>query len=335
MRNYLILLTALFFAATPCLAAKKAPPTASHKPTLPNLSQTNSLPSTGEIDKEPQNPTPGDAGKSYNGEKGTDERPLVVKVISPLNSNQKTTESSGKQDDKSSADWWLVKLTGGLIGVGLLQALVFWVQAGRLKETIKKMDEIAAAQAADMKNSIDQFTRTAIAAEKTAKAAEDNVSTITDTSKRQLRAYVGIFKIEFSGWQIGQNISCTFKIKNFGETPAYNVRHWSRIDIMQYPYPGTPDHREDDGTHPCFTLHPKDDINGFNIFEKDGIKFIINKEIFDSFSDGRIAAYIIGRIEYDDAYGGHHTTKFVSYGGGVSKIWNGQAIIYRDGNYSD
>jgi hypothetical protein len=55
-----------------------------------------------------------------------------------------------------------------------------------------------------------------------------------DTSRRQLRAYLGIsesaVKLEPENIPEGQ-----IHIKNFGQTPAYKVRHWTGVAIFPHP----------------------------------------------------------------------------------------------------
>src|SRR5579863_7528813 len=64
-------------------------------------------------------------------------------------------------------------------------------------------------------------------------------STASDAESRQLRAYVSLLSVEFSGVAVGNEPVSYFKIKNFGQTPAYHLRHWAFVAIDHYPLNGS------------------------------------------------------------------------------------------------
>jgi hypothetical protein len=154
-----------------------------------------------------------------------------------------------------------------------------------------------------------------------------------DTENRQLRAYVNISTIEFKAFRLGEPISAEFKIRNFGQTPAYNVRHWASIWVQPYPFPGHVPFAPDNGSHPSAPLSPSDDVKGVAIYDPvAGKPTILNQAAIDQFKSGTLAAYIVGTIAYDDVFGSHHVTRFCSYSGGEIKTWDGGVAIYREGN---
>jgi hypothetical protein len=55
------------------------------------------------------------------------------------------------------------------------------------------------------------------------------------TAKRQLRAYVFISKAEISDVMSDQKLTTKLVIKNFGQTPAYKITAWLRVDIAPFP----------------------------------------------------------------------------------------------------
>ena len=82
-----------------------------------------------------QQPAPAD-------QRGTENSPVVIKVLPPPNDPEKAKREAEKETDKSNADWWIVKLTGVLAAIGFFQLLVFGYQAKLLRETVTATREI-------------------------------------------------------------------------------------------------------------------------------------------------------------------------------------------------
>lgn len=192
--------------------------------------------------------------------RGTENAPVIVKVLEAPKSEQEAAQEKADRQDVSSANWWMVRLTGVLGLIGIVQAGVFWIQAGRLKETIKKMDEIARGQTADMQSSIQEWKRVAGAMEGVASAmganvvllretvtsAKENVATakrIADQQeligKLQTRAFLAV---EYVG-VVPQNNATLYKfeprirLNGSGLTPAYKVRFRAAADVLAFPLP--------------------------------------------------------------------------------------------------
>lgn len=72
-------------------------------------------------------------------ERGTEQVPLIIKVLPPLNEEEKSVATKQERQDKSESDWWLVKLTGILAIIGFIQIVVFGLQAFRLRQTVDEM----------------------------------------------------------------------------------------------------------------------------------------------------------------------------------------------------
>jgi len=79
-------------------------------------------------------------------ERGTDEMPLIIKVLPPPDEAEKTAANKQERQDKSNSDWWLVALTGVLAFIGVVQIIVFSIQARRLRQTVDEMRKSADAQ---------------------------------------------------------------------------------------------------------------------------------------------------------------------------------------------
>jgi len=97
--------------------------------------------------------------------RGTPGTPLVVKTILPEKSPEETANDTGERDDKRFYDRATVGISFFTFIILCIQAGVFWIQADRLKQTIKKMDEIATGQTKDMGDAIKESSRSASAME--------------------------------------------------------------------------------------------------------------------------------------------------------------------------
>jgi hypothetical protein len=186
-------------------------------------------------------------------QRGTDNAPLIVRVIPTPKTEQESTQDQTQRDDESSANWWMVRLTGVIAIIGLIQAFVFWVQAGRLKATIIKMDEIATGQTNDMQDSIAQAGRAAAAMEHVAHAMAENVENLKITvginreiadrqklvTELQSRAYLSVI---FNGIvpqdsTTGIRFQPSVMLINNGNTPAYKVIFRTATDVLPHPLP--------------------------------------------------------------------------------------------------
>ena len=147
---------------------------------------------------------------------GTEQSPIVVKVIPPTIDDKKSAEEEKKQEEKSASDWWLVKLTAVLAVIGLLQLFVFGMQARRLRQTIEEMRVATKAT------------------EKAANAAEWSAKLARDEFDASHRAWVKCdvslavaspdqhpSPILFD--ESGMSLTLKFTLKNFGTVPATNV----------------------------------------------------------------------------------------------------------------
>ena len=70
--------------------------------------------------------------------RGTEDAPLTIKVLPPIKTPDEAAQEKREKQDQSDADWSLVKLTGILALIGIVQTIVFGLQARRLKHTIEK-----------------------------------------------------------------------------------------------------------------------------------------------------------------------------------------------------
>lgn len=85
----------------------------------------------------------------HTDQRGTEQSPVFVKITPSEVLQDKPESATAKEDDKASADWWMVKLTGVLAFIGFFQLIVFGWQAHRLKQTIDTMERLGKKQSED------------------------------------------------------------------------------------------------------------------------------------------------------------------------------------------
>ena len=66
-------------------------------------------------------------------------RLFLSKYSHPLVRTKKIAQAEQERKDKSASDWWLVKLTAILAGIGVIQVVVFSIQAYRLAQSVDEM----------------------------------------------------------------------------------------------------------------------------------------------------------------------------------------------------
>jgi len=138
------------------------------------------------------------------------------------------------------------------------------------------------------------------------KAGERQLVHFAGTAERELRAYVYVEKtnIKFQG---GWNIE--YRLKNFGKTPAHNVRLISIAKVVDWnggnPEIPVPNHVETVGS-----MAPQGDF--FDFTEE-----LEGRADFDEIKNGSKAIFLVGSIIYDIVFEpSRRTTDFRYYVGG-------------------
>lgn len=141
--------------------------------------------------------------------RGTRSVPLIVEPLESAQDARDKREQAQYRAFDSGTTRWAMWLTGGMLLVAAMQAWFFFVQL-RLMRASMKVAETAAA------------------------ATERTVETMEDTARRQLRAYVSVDRawVEFPEPGVP---SVTVIVRNAGQTPAHDVRHWIHQWIEKYP----------------------------------------------------------------------------------------------------
>lgn len=275
--------------------------------------------------------------------RGTDDWPISVKVLPTPKTVEEISQEKKDRDDISGANWWMVRLTAAIGLVGLLQLFIFGLQARRLRQTIKKMDEIAKGQTKDMQASISEATRSASAMEGVAQSLvlttnsnEQSVSISREIADRQKlitvlssRAYL------YAGLHMAtyQDADHVFEIRAFlanrGNTPAYNVTFKATLALLPSPIP-------DDFEFPL----PADTAGTSVSFMAPGVTKLITRGLPERVPDEDVEAIKRGRpprclamwgiVDYQDAFKEPRVLKFAF---SVSWIgWVAGKGVDKDGN---
>lgn len=229
---------ALLFAASPCAA--QLVPGGALKPPFPRATQTN---------KPDQQISTAPEKNRKSEQPSTTEAPTIVKAFTP---QQDTTESHQQEQDrlnKAFADWWSLIFTGALVAVGFFQllaligqAVVFWIQARALRESVDLTRDIAKRQESDMRASIAEAARAAAAAQKSADVAERSLVALN-------RPYIFFaiagspveHRVQAPGQQrdpsdvdniIRLQFTLSYGYNNQGKTAALIHNLWLTLDIL-------------------------------------------------------------------------------------------------------
>jgi hypothetical protein len=79
-------------------------------------------------------------------QRGTDNSPLVVRVLTPPQDRTEAAQPSKTNDEKPPTDWYMFGVTVVLAFIAVLQLIAFVVQARRLGQTIDVMKDTAQRQ---------------------------------------------------------------------------------------------------------------------------------------------------------------------------------------------
>ena len=140
------------------------------------------------------------------------------------------------------------------------------------------------------------------------KQTKEIIAQMKETEVRDLRAYVGISEVRLNlqEWDFPKGM---IETKNFGKTPAYNVRQWMGITINSHPLPVALPEHSDSGIASVSVIFPG--VKNTNIA---GLK----KRLPPNTAIGtpEITVYVYGKITYEDIFKNewHSDSRFI-FGG--------------------
>jgi hypothetical protein len=177
---------------------------------------------------------------------------------------------------------WLVAWTALLFVATIFNAVILYITDHTLKDTLV------------------EARRSANAAVNAATAARDSADVVSASSERQLRAYIGIEPM--SPIHVSKNrIRIRVVIKNFGQTPAYNLRAESRIAVLEVfasdrtPMKNTDSGREFIVSQVQSTIYPNESYADFTYWT-------LSQTEVQLMEGDRYGLVLCKRIRYEDVF---------------------------------
>lgn len=201
-------------------------------------------------------------------------------------------------------DWWIVGLTGLL---ALMTGALWWVTWGMWDVTRKAVSDGEQAVATAMSHVAESA--------KAASAMGALAQTSSDTAERQLRAYVMVSEAAVIDLTLGAEPKVHIKIKNSGQTPAYDIQQWIMIAGGRYPLAQKPPERDQQIPLAAFPLAP----NGY-LEIRHGLGRQLTRDLYNGMANGSAAIYIVGQISYKDVFGIRRVTNYRMICGGPTGI---------------
>jgi hypothetical protein len=254
-------------------------------------------------------PTPGEIGhpqqhQSESGQKqsatdhhGTEQSPLVVKVLPPDKAQDESSQAIETRKQETANNRSAIP-TAILALIAFLQLVVYTYQAIKLRETV----DSARQQSAAMERHIGEAARSATAMEAVATTMQVNAA-------RQLRAYLTVVvgAAIYQDREDGKVFEGKPLLVNNGFTTARNIRHWTKAAILPFTLP-------DDFVLPAVEeVFVGQGIIGAHQNASMSIRLdeqVPDGEVADiKFGKGK-ALYVWGIVRYEDVFDKTHTTKF-------------------------
>jgi hypothetical protein len=146
------------------------------------------------------------------------------------------------------------------------------------------------------------------------------------TTRAETRAYVMVAEAHLENIEAGQIPRAVIIIKNFGQTPAYQLTQWARVGIEVSPLKNAPPEVKKDKKSPTRVLPPQGEITIRPVY-----KAALKADAIAALKAGTHAVYVEGRIEYRDAFNRTQHTSYLLFSGG--KIgFTGELAAYITGN---
>jgi hypothetical protein len=160
-------------------------------------------------------------------------------------------------------------------------------------------------------------------------AGERQLSHLSDTAERQLRAYVLPIRATAKVMKLGHVPEITVQLKNSGQTPAYGVTNSVSGGFQR---PGDPDAVLRWERTSKATIAPN--TRFYAIGGKTTMR-PLTQASFDGVTEGRFIFYIYGETRYMDAFGNNRATKYRYLLDDRTGLREGRMVAAPEGNSSD
>lgn len=255
----------------------------------------------------PQQTNPSKPDDETQNPKTSTGQPVTVNVFSPQ-ATQSTTGQKAEQSHEESP-WkgvWEALIAIATVALAFITGILAWY-------TYKLWDESSKARVKATEDGLlsrKETRETLGIAKESADTAKATLVASEANAKRQLRAYVNVFKV-FASWHADESdklrpITITVENKNAGQTPAYRVAGWinsisSKGEPSCFPQPS-------EGRQPqSVGVQAPGQISHFQATRT----LILDAESeITIWQRGFESLYVWGEIEYIDAFNVRQETKF-------------------------
>ena len=215
--------------------------------------------------------------------RGTNESPLVIKVIPDQKTAERSAKEDQEQDRKAALEWWTVVFTGALTLFALVQSLAMVYQGKWLRRNVKITED------------------TADAAKRSADVAEASIKTM----QSHLRAYISV-EGDPNPIRDGPpgKLQIHLVMKNVGQTPAHKVTHWVNAALG-----GEPAQYEGPNDQPDAVLYlPAGAVVPWIAL----CTTMWSRALFEMPMENgdEVCLYVWGEVRYTDAFDNSHSVKF-------------------------
>jgi hypothetical protein len=163
-------------------------------------------------------------------------------------------------------------------------------------------------------------------------AGERQLLHLGDTAERQLRAYVMPDHVMAKVMRIGHAPEVEVKLRNAGQTPAYNVSN-----SMTYGFRVVHDNRVPEFDWGTALLSKATVAPNGEFFVLSGTEQLraITQDGINAITNGKVVFVVWGEVRYTDAFGNQRTTKYKYILNAHSGLREGRMMAARDGNSAD
>ena len=152
------------------------------------------------------------------------------------------------------------------------------------------------------------------------------------TANRQLRAYVFVDGLGISAFGIGNTPEATLTLKNFGQTPAYNVRVLAVITVVKK----ASELAEFLAKAQMPIVDPVQIGPGGSVYPSCEFGGAITDSGFSQLKNNSVTLYFHGRIDYTDIFNQPHWATFrTAQDGKGAPVGSNKLIVCDEGNDAD
>lgn len=254
-------------------------------------------------------------------QRGSQTSPFIVRVLPAANANEEAAELRAQRQEEAQTNERLVELMAFVAIIAVLQLAAFSYQAWQLRQSVKKIDEVAVGQTAGMAKTIGESRGAVTAMEGLAGGIAALSSSQRDFWEKQMRAYVTVAAGMTYPQSAENNIKAVVQLQvtNEGITPARKVRVATTCRILPIPIPDDFDFALPEPAGMEATLNPRHPY----------IYYAIAPQVYDEELMQRARAlngcalYAWASVWYDDVLGARKHQHFCQWA-----VWEDKRFLW-------